>query len=395
MKKLSALVFVIILILSVCGCKKTPGTESSSSSFSSEVVINITQNDNSSINSEVSEAPVSSAVASKTTVASTVTPSTPSSSITTTEPTVINDENDATNNYNSKLEDIIKNELGNNTSTSSEDFLKDVWDIVAKEDGAVFSDKKTAKDTDTVSMVNLYDEPVCSSHREVEVKILNSVLKTNAADINTNIKHSNTSEKEITAFAEEFYMKHGYSLSIYETNSDGSTILPDMYFWINVSETRKNRERMISSKEYGYIQQAIKECGISKGMLQKDAIIKFNKYISNKVEYDFENYTHDIASFFEKRKAICNSYSQVFELMCRTVGIDARFVNGVVPEGLHAWNEVEFSDGSKYYFDTCWNDSPITVNGTPQYNENRLMFVSSFTKRTVNWISPVAYMKFM
>ena len=405
MKKVISLILALSVFLFICGCKKNPNVYSYMSYVGYEDVVTQTEqiSNDSSVQGESSEKTDSSGSDSSVVSLPSINSSSGSNSNSDTsepqapivETPTVDEKNDPITENNNKINEEINAEFEKNGSQISDGFLERVWKNVALSDGVKYSDEKTAKDTDKVSMLNLYDQPACSTYEEVEAEILKRVNgNSDKQYFNTNIKVTANSSEKFNSFAKEFYMVHGYQVYYGTAGADLSPSSSEKYIWIDIFECQKSRNSLHKTDEYKYIQQAISECGITAGMIQKDAISKFNDYICKKVEYDYENYSHDLKSFFEKGDAICNSYAQVFELMCRTVGIDAKFINGIAAGGPHAWNVVEFSDSSKYYFDICWNDCPVKINGKDYYNYRRIFFASSIDNRTTNWISPVAYMKF-
>ncbi len=412
MRKIVALILALIMSMFICGCKNLPLNYSYFSYEVNEIIETVPENTGASNTLENQSGVISDNTSSGNITANSSNNTdfpqfdlndsgsadndTPQPEPPKVETPTVDEKNDPTTENNNKLNEAIKSEIGESNPEKPDEFLEKVWKIVAESDGVTFSDKVAAKDTDKVSMLNLYEQPACTTHKEVEAELLKLVNgKSDKKFYNTKIQIIDDDLSEFISFAQEYYMVHGYQLYYGVADANLTQISSEKFIWIDISKTKKCKEDLLKTPEYKYIQDAIKECGINSNMLQKDAILKFNDYICTKVEYDYDDYSHDLVSFFEKGKATCNSYSQVFELMCRTVGIDAKFINGSVDAGPHAWNVVEFSDGSKYYFDICWNDCPVTINGKPYYNDGRITFATSITKRTVNWISPVAYMSFI
>ncbi len=398
MKRIGALILIIITAFSLCSCRENTLLQSSYYSDIVTFIVSAPSGDDeetpSGAESSSSDSSASKDIALQTPSENPNTPNTPP--ITPPVTPATNQNNDTVADYNNNLNNTIEKELGSSESLSEDEYLNRVWSLVAQSDGVVFSSSPSAKDTDTLSMINLYNEPMCPTMRDVEIKILNALNKSAADSINTGIIRNAKTEADFMAFATDFYMYHGYCLSYGFGDKDGYITDGEEYIWIAMENVIQNKKELEDSKEYKYIQQAIKECNLRKGMLQKDAISNINRYICGKVAYDYDSYSHDLLSFFEKGDAICNSYSQVFELICRTVGIDASYVAGELSDGGggHAWNVVKFSDGSKYYFDICWNDCPVIADGKSYYNYDRFMFATACTKRTMSWAKPVAYMKF-
>lgn len=274
---------------------------------------------------------------------------------------------------------------------TAEQFFREYGDQVAAIDGTTFDNKKTARDTDTVSMVNLYvnrgiDTPI-TAFAAADTKVRN-ILKTGGSgmvDLGLPIDKA-------TDYITAFYNLRGYQIEL-QYQEGGATL------FVSAEDLRARQAAYNAavldngSADAKNIFVAIRACGITKGMLQKDAIAKINTYICNKVEYDYQNYAFTLPAFFNQGKAICNSYAQVFELMCRSVGINATFVTGYAGEP-HAWNAVTFSDGSRYLVDACWNDSYVSFGEQRFQNFNRFLLASSIANRTQQGEMVVGYMEF-
>ena len=105
--------------------------------------------------------------------------------------------------------------------------------------------------------------------------------------------------------------------------------------------------------------------GVYDGMSAKDAVIKINNWICNKVTYT-QGYTS--AEDALNGQAQCCGYAKLFYYMCKNIGVECSYITGCVYSSdisstscpdCHAWNQVKLG-GNWYYVDVCWND---TVSG--------------------------------
>ncbi|MBQ6847885.1 MAG: hypothetical protein IJO62_03095 [Clostridia bacterium] len=263
-----------------------------------------------------------------------------------------------------------------------------------KQEGLEYKELSNAKNTDTVSMENLYllhDKPMSGEFAELDARLLDALNNNNTEYLEL----GTIGFTKATEYAKAFYLRRYYEVSVYcgdETQNELSK------YFIHIPETINNKKELPKKGYYKNIQKVIRTLDIEKGMLQKDAIAKFNEYICNQVEYDYEGKNVSLDGFFEG-KAICNAYAQVFEILCRTVGINCEFIGGTArtSQGLqeeHAWNKITFSDGTVYYFDTCWNDAYITINTNNYQRIERYMFVTAFGDRHPSETKIVGYTEF-
>lgn len=105
----------------------------------------------------------------------------------------------------------------------------------------------------------------------------------------------------------------------------------------------------------------IKELGITKNTLQKDAVRKINYYLVANWRYDYEGKFVTLRESIENNCGKCFCYTQAFSLLCHKCGICAYYE--VNYERGHAYNFVVFSDGQRKYVDTTWNDALIGYEG--------------------------------
>lgn len=364
----------------------------------SSLIEGISQMNNSTVNSQTSEETSTSQVVSSTPavsqnqssasseklVTSSSKPSTVAKPSTPAKPYVPQSTNngggDATQANNNKVNEFIQSQLPSKGDITQADIDRVINELV-KMDGVTFHNVNSINDK--VTMINLYYEPMEGKFKDLDTRVMNSLKSGRAETIRTGYAGDDSGTAVMQEYANALYWKNTVQIDSFsiESTSTKSEIIFDTAPLIEQKRALENKSY------YKAIQQAIKECGIYNGMLQRDAIVKFNNYICNKVQYDYEGYTAKLEDFFGKGKAICNSYAQVFEILCRTVGIDAQFMGGNVnvvgSSEPHAWNRVNFLGNKTAYFDTCWNDGTITINGKVYQKTDRYMFVKSFSDRSV------------
>lgn len=113
---------------------------------------------------------------------------------------------------------------------------------------------------------------------------------------------------------------------------------------------------------------------IRKGMTQKEKIQAIHDYIVKNCDYDMGqilSMSHNGKKYVNKKlssplahsaygalinkKAVCEGYAELFNLLARKAGIDSVMVTGFAGEYLHAWNMVKLN-GVYRYIDTTWDD---------------------------------------
>lgn len=103
------------------------------------------------------------------------------------------------------------------------------------------------------------------------------------------------------------------------------------------------------------IESVIETLEIQDGTLQKEAIIKINKYLCDNMRYMRDEKRKTISNALVEKLVCCAGFSLAFECLAQYCGIDAGYVIGWVYSGRHAWNYVRFSDGSYCEIDVTWN----------------------------------------
>ncbi len=387
MKKITALVSAFLLIFSLCGCKNK--LEIFSSYYSEFIEENLQNNEEatSSVKSgTASKKPIVigqkteeiiTEIITTTTVISSKGGETSSCASSEIQPVIpTGSEDDVTQKQNDRVNDYIQSQLPDGEEITQEKIDQIINNLIVK-DGMTFYYPENFEDT--VSMTNLYYEPMKGKFSEIDAQVMASLKEGKAKTIETPWYEGEGGADLVQEYIGILYWKNTLLLENYLVR--GSQILIDTQSLIEQKKELENKSY------YKNIQNAIKECGIEKGMLQRDAIVRFNEYICQRVKYDNETYKWSLTAFFDEGKAICNSYAQVFELLCRTVGIDCEFMGGSVNvEGKaekHAWNKVTFSGGIVAYFDVCWNDGEIIIGSQVYQKTDRYLFIRSFNDRSV------------
>jgi transglutaminase/protease-like cytokinesis protein 3 len=110
-------------------------------------------------------------------------------------------------------------------------------------------------------------------------------------------------------------------------------------------------------------------------------------WVTNSISYDDSSYNAESFTVeksqamyvFQKRKAVCEGYANLFSMLCGFAGIDCYTIRGYgkdmkykrgksMKEYNHAWNVIEI-DGGLHHFDVAWasghDRNGVTVN---EYN---------------------------
>lgn len=102
---------------------------------------------------------------------------------------------------------------------------------------------------------------------------------------------------------------------------------------------------------------AVKEAGITNGMLQTEAIAKINAYLCERTVYGENIYCRTPRGALILHQAVCVGYTLAFQYMAQYCGINAVYVHGYAKTTAHGWNRVYFSDGSYLEVDVTMNDT--------------------------------------
>lgn len=109
---------------------------------------------------------------------------------------------------------------------------------------------------------------------------------------------------------------------------------------------------------YNTIMNLIEDGRLTADMSQKDKAKELYKWVAQNLIYDYDfdmaGYTGYGALF--NRKATCNGYTALYNMLCKIVGIEVVGVMGdVVEPGDHIWTLANL-DGEEVYIDITWGD---------------------------------------
>lgn len=150
------------------------------------------------------------------------------------------------------------------------------------------------------------------------------------------------------------------------------------YYYIEIKHKEKlealvKEAKMKTNAYRNYVKNALNNMELN--CSDAEMVQQINNYIVKNFSYKITN-IHNVRSFVELGYGQCWHYANLFRDMCRSVGINVRYIEGKAYGSGHAWNSVVI-DGKKYYFDVTLNDSMKT---------NKWSFVSEATLRqTHSW----------
>ncbi|MBE5039636.1 transglutaminase domain-containing protein [Ructibacterium gallinarum] len=106
--------------------------------------------------------------------------------------------------------------------------------------------------------------------------------------------------------------------------------------------------------------QRIVEMCVSDGMSSYDKVKAFHDYLIRFNSYeDTGERSHMAAGALIDGSAVCEGYSEAFQLLCYLGGIECRLISGTAGGQEHAWNKVNI-DGTWYNVDVTWDD-PVSI----------------------------------
>lgn len=105
--------------------------------------------------------------------------------------------------------------------------------------------------------------------------------------------------------------------------------------------------------EWKLVEAKTKDC---KTDLEKAMVV--HDYLCDTIVYSNELGTHkphDIEGAILEKKAVCEGYALAYKYYMNRLNIPCNVVEGTVPEGSHAWNQIKIG-GKWYMVDTTWDD---------------------------------------
>ena len=119
----------------------------------------------------------------------------------------------------------------------------------------------------------------------------------------------------------------------------------------------------LNSKIYSGVEAFVKEGYTSS---KYNTALAFHDLIILAIDYAYEAdgvtpeddpWAHNIIGVFDKGAGVCESYSKTFQLLLNYCDIENVLVSGYANEA-HAWNLIKLDDGSWYWCDLTWDDTP-------------------------------------
>lgn len=106
--------------------------------------------------------------------------------------------------------------------------------------------------------------------------------------------------------------------------------------------------------------QTVHDALVTPKMSEYERVKAFHDYIVNNTEYrDTGDRSHSAAGPLLDGLAVCEGYSNAFDMLCYLSGVECMRINGLGLGGLHAWNIVKI-DGQWYNIDVTWDD-PVST----------------------------------
>ena len=114
-----------------------------------------------------------------------------------------------------------------------------------------------------------------------------------------------------------------------------------------------------------------------------------NDYVVSQTAYNLESQASPYTpySILFNGEGVCEGYALTTLLLLEAAGIEARYISGEVPSGLHAWNLVRVNN-EWYHLDTTWNDPVPNQPGNGRYD---YFLVSDTTLRADHTWKPGHY----
>lgn len=136
------------------------------------------------------------------------------------------------------------------------------------------------------------------------------------------------------------------------------------------------------NESYNIIEKLIEEGKLKSSMSEREKALILYKWIADNLEYDYsfsaDSYTGYGAAI--NRKAVCQGYTSLYNMLCKIVGIDVIGVPGKSAEdGVgHLWTLANL-DGEKFFIDSTWGD------GVYYYDLDYFAVKEDFLSKTHVW----------
>ncbi|MDR6225898.1 transglutaminase domain-containing protein [Desmospora profundinema] len=147
------------------------------------------------------------------------------------------------------------------------------------------------------------------------------------------------------------------------------------------NETDKDQRNLLPSRgiqsDSGEIRSLAKNLIAGKGTEREKALAIY-EYVSKQIHYDVTKFKTDAFEYddsalktLREKKGVCQDYSFLAIALLRSIGMEARFVEGVADGNRHAWVEVKV-DGNWITMDPTWGAG---------YLDGQDRFVQKYTTR--------------
>lgn len=180
-----------------------------------------------------------------------------------------------------------------------------------------------------------------------------------------------------------------------------------LYYWITGNTTRTTQELWIVTDDayakganrtkyndlvYQHVQSWVAMVSGETSAYQQT--MAFHDWIIEAIDYAYESdgstpqdaaWAYNVLGVLDGSGAVCEGYARTFQLLLNASGLENIYITGTAGNpggsfGGHAWNLVKLEDGSWYWYDLTWDDSPGYVLGA-KYN----YFCVNDTQNT-NWM---------
>lgn len=130
---------------------------------------------------------------------------------------------------------------------------------------------------------------------------------------------------------------------------------------------------------------------IKKNMSDLDKVKAIHDYLVLNVAYDYKNSlkgtvpldSYEIYGSLINKKAVCDGYSKLMQVLLKKVGISSTIVVGTANGENHSWNLVELN-GKYYHLDATWDDPAPDKKGVVNYKY--FLLTDKQMKKDHRWI---------
>ncbi|MBQ3427108.1 MAG: hypothetical protein IJH37_08195 [Clostridia bacterium] len=172
----------------------------------------------------------------------------------------------------------------------------------------------------------------------------------------------------------EYYWLSNRLIVFWSNSNNSINIVPQTFREFRYGKARRAIDERIQRSLDWYL-DAVRNCGYYNAQSMEKTNSYYvcallRKMIINAVDYGYQEdgktpidtgTAHSIVSVLDadySTKAVCEGYTQTFQLILNKLGIDNIFVTGKAGKSNedHAWNMVRMPNDSFYYFDITWED---------------------------------------